>query len=68
MVKHTQTFLRQQPTNSLSVFDHFVGLELKGLTYKKKEKPQKENLVAMQTLSFIISHYKVRPSTGACPM
>ena len=24
--------LRQQPTNCLSVFDHFVGLALKGLT------------------------------------
>ena len=26
MVKHTQTISRQQPTNSLSVFDHFVGV------------------------------------------
>ena len=32
MVKHTQTIRRQQPTNCLSVFGHFVGLELKGLT------------------------------------
>ena len=31
MVKHTQTIRRQQPTNCLSVFDWFVGLELKGL-------------------------------------
>ena len=31
MVKHTQTIRRQQPTNFLSVFDHFVGLALKGL-------------------------------------
>ena len=31
MVKHTQTIRRQQPTNCLSVFDHFVGLVLKGL-------------------------------------
>ena len=31
MVKHTQTIHRQQPTNCLSVFDHFVGLALKGL-------------------------------------
>ena len=29
MVKHTQTIRRQQPTNCLSVFDHFVGLALK---------------------------------------
>ena len=31
MVKHTQTILRQQPTNCLRVFGHFVGLALKGL-------------------------------------
>ena len=31
MVKHTQTILRQQPTNCLSVFDHFVGLAFIGL-------------------------------------
>ena len=29
MVKHS-TIGRQQPTNCLSVFDHFVGLRLKG--------------------------------------
>ena len=32
MDKHTQTIYRQQPANCLSVFDHFVGLVLKGLT------------------------------------
>ena len=31
MVRHTQTMRRQQPTNCLSVFDHFVGLALKRL-------------------------------------
>ena len=31
MVKYTQTICRQKPTNCLSVFDHFVGLALKGL-------------------------------------
>ena len=31
MVKHTQTIRRHQPTNCLSVFDHFVNLALKGL-------------------------------------
>ena len=30
MVKHTQTICRQKPRNCLSVFDHFVGLVLKG--------------------------------------
>ena len=31
MVEHSQTIRRQNPTNCLSVFDHFVGLALKGL-------------------------------------
>ena len=31
MVKHTQTIRWQLPTNFLNVFDHFVGLALKGL-------------------------------------
>ena len=31
MVKHTQTIRWQQPTNCLSVLDHFVGLALKEL-------------------------------------
>ena len=30
MVKHTQE-IRRLPANCLSVFDHFVGLALKGL-------------------------------------
>ena len=34
MVKHTQTIRRQQPMNCLSVFDHFVGLALKGFREK----------------------------------
>ena len=33
MVKHTQAIGRQQPTNCLSVFDHFVELSLKGLNH-----------------------------------
>ena len=32
MVKHTQKIRRQQPTNCLSVFDHFLGLAVKQLT------------------------------------
>ena len=31
MVQHAQTVRRLKPTNYLSVFDHFVGLSLKGL-------------------------------------
>ena len=33
MVKYTQTTRRLFPTNCLSVFDHFVGLALKGLNF-----------------------------------
>ena len=33
MVKHTQTVRREQPTKCLSVFDHFVNLALKRLTF-----------------------------------
>ena len=41
MVKHSQTIRQQLPTNYLNVFDHFVGLALKGLTIaKEKETPQ----------------------------
>ena len=36
MVKHSQTICRQQPTNSLSVFNHFVGLTLKWLVKTKE--------------------------------
>ena len=34
MVKHIQTIRRLLPKNCLSVFDHFVGLALKGLTIR----------------------------------
>ena len=33
IVKHTQAIRRQNPTNRLSVFDHFVRLALKALTW-----------------------------------
>ena len=33
IVKHTQTIRRLLPTNCLSVFDHFLGLALKGLNF-----------------------------------
>ena len=35
MVKNTQTIRRLLPTNCLIVFDHFVGLALKGLSFVK---------------------------------
>ena len=36
MVKHTQAICRLLPMNCLSVFDHFVGLALKGLNTSLK--------------------------------
>ena len=33
MIKRTQAIRQQQPIIILSVFDHFVGLPLKGLTF-----------------------------------
>ena len=33
MVKYTLTICRLFPANCLSVFDHFLGLALKGLIY-----------------------------------
>ena len=40
MVKHTQTIRRLLPTNCLSVFDHFVGLEFKESKMYKTFYPQ----------------------------
>ena len=38
MAKHTQTIRRQQATNCLSVFDHFVELALKELRHHKRSR------------------------------
>ena len=35
MVKHTKTICQLLPMNCLSVFDHFVGLALKGLRFNE---------------------------------
>ena len=37
MADQTRTIRRQQPTNCLSVFDHFAELALKGLTVHAKK-------------------------------
>ena len=42
MVKHTETIRRQKPTNCLSVFEHFVGLALKGLTKLRERRALEE--------------------------
>ena len=47
MVKHTQTTRRQQVTNCFSVFDHFVGLVLKGLTHRECNSNTTENVTVI---------------------
>ena len=37
MVEHTQLIRREEPTNCLRVFDHFVELALEGLTLNTDE-------------------------------
>ena len=54
MVKHTQKIRRQQPTNFLSVFDHFVGVAPKGLT----EKISNGGLEVANSLSFNYTKFK----------
>ena len=51
MVKHTQTIRQQKPTNCLSVFDHFVGLALKGL---KNCLSTADNSLTTNALSFLL--------------
>ena len=53
MVKHTQTIRRFWPTNCLSVFDHFAGLVLKGLTLLTLA----EIIVLFYTLQLYKFHY-----------
>ena len=50
MVKHTQTICRLLPTNCLSVFDHFVGLVLQGLTCFVIQLFRKNNLLSLSSL------------------
>ena len=47
MVKHTQTIRRLFPTNCLSMFDHFVGLALKGLRFCLNEQKDFERLLSV---------------------
>ena len=52
MVISTQTICQQHPTNCLRVFDHFVGLALKGLTapLEFQIKPLQDNVPFLYTL------------------
>ena len=57
MVKHTQTIRREQATNCLSVFDHFVGVAVKGLSnrYETSYYFLKSDVVKMVTRLRIFS-------------
>ena len=60
MIKRTQTIHRQQPTNCLSIFDHFVGLVLKGLSaicdsFIEIDDKERENLSLSQQINFYYS-------------
>ena len=46
MVKHTQIIRRQQPKNCLIVFEHIVGLELKGLKLYGCSYSRKHSLIS----------------------
>ena len=54
MVKHSQTIRPQKLANCLSVFDHYVGLALKGLTYFRPASPFyfPENITLSDFLAF----------------
>ena len=53
MVKHTQTIRWLLPTNRLSVFDHSVGLALKGLRERERERVNVFNI--FREISVIVS-------------
>ena len=56
MVKHTQAIqIRwQQPRNCLSVFDHFVGLALKGLSEYNEIRSFRFNLHSTSKAKYIV--------------
>ena len=65
MVKHTQTICRQLSMNCLSVFHHFVGFALEGLTPVHRHYNQ---IINLQVLSNsleklkIVKHFEYRIS------
>ena len=53
MVKYTQTIRRLLPTNCLSVFDHFVGLPLKGLKWLEKSLDRKFFVLRLRVIGSV---------------
>ena len=67
MVKHTQTIRRLLPTNCLSVFDHFVGLALKGLI-NSGQKLNVQKTLTYHVARFIVTYFNlhVHSNVRAC--
>ena len=59
MVKHTKTIRRQRLTNCLSVFDHSIGLVLKGL--KGKDLDQQHEIDIETSQGRVASLYVSKP-------
>ena len=57
MDKHTQKIRRQQPRNCLSVFDHFVGLALKGLNLHEMKLKVLFQFVCIEFLTYVFQIY-----------
>ena len=64
MVKHTQTFCQIFPKNSLNVFDHFVGLALKGLNLLRPNFLNIYNLPFLCCRNFGKIRVKIGPLTN----
>ena len=55
MVKHNKIIHQQQPTNCLSVFDHFVGFALKGL--------KQQNCFSLKKKTSELAYYVTKKNT-----
>ena len=68
MVKYTQRNCQLLPTNCLSVFDHFVGLTLKGLTHLwptlLSHKNQSINWMASLWWKYIVHNTSIKSIFG----
>ena len=60
MIKHTQTIRRLLPTNCLSVFDHFVGLGLKGLRKLAQDLSGKINVILLAAHQYCIYLLRIK--------
>ena len=64
MTKHTQTIRRQQPTNYLRVFEHFVRLELRLCSYCMTNLKLFLSFIVFNTPLYRDTHTCVRTSGG----